>query len=343
MCLVSIIIPFYNASETLARCLDSFINQTFDESYEVICIGHNVSDKSHEIAQEYSQKHPNLIKFFLHDGKGVATSRNYGLNVATGKYVMFADSDDFVEPNIIKSCYDAIIKNDSDFVCCGFDRVDEAGKLFSRERPADKESSFEINPENLLRLAFIYPATWGKLYKRSLIGDTRFPVNSISSYDDIIFFTSLSPKISNFTLLPDILYHYIVYQSSFMNQATLERSIVFRKDLLKIKDLFVESDQSDRLWPLLNLVAFIHVGVADVHRVAEIPEVALRDFIAGAKNFLSRNFPGWSSLSPRGNSYFKLRGLAVVALKTMYKLNIFNLFIICYNFMIRRLHVDIKW
>jgi glycosyltransferase involved in cell wall biosynthesis len=279
----------------------------------------------------------------LHDGKGVATSRNYGLNVASGTYVMFADSDDFVEPSIIESCHDAITKNASDFVCCGFDRVDASGKLFSRERPTSKESSFEINPGNLIRLAFIYPATWGKLYKRSLIADTRFPVNSISSYDDIIFFISLSPKITKFTLIPDILYHYIVYQSSFMNQATLERSLVFRQDLLKVKALFAESGQEDRVRPLLNLVAFIHVGVADVHRVAEIPGVALRDFIAGAKSFLSQNFPGWGSLSPQGNSFFKLRGLAVVVLKTMYKLNIFNLFIICYNFMIRRFHVDIKW
>ena len=96
---VSIIIPIYNASKYLKRCLDSVINQTKTE-LEIILINDGSTDNSEEIIKEYKDKR---IRYFKNKNQGIGKTRNFGITKATGKYIMFLDSDDFLDKHACKT------------------------------------------------------------------------------------------------------------------------------------------------------------------------------------------------------------------------------------------------
>ena len=94
---ISIIIPVYNSAKYLRKCLNSIINQTFD-NIEIICINDGSTDNSLSIINEYA-KIDSRIKVYTIENKGVSAARNYGILVATGEYIGFVDSDDYIDLN----------------------------------------------------------------------------------------------------------------------------------------------------------------------------------------------------------------------------------------------------
>ena len=340
---VSIIIPVYYSHNTIGLCLDSFLAQSFSDSMEILCIGDKIEDPTHALVEEYARKHPGIIQLYLQDGRGQGGARNLGLSLATGEYVMFADADDYVEQNILKVCVDAMRDHDADFVCVGFDRVSVSGKRYSREQVLSETTLITVTPENVSRLAFVFPAPWGKLFKRELITACRFPENPASAYEDLIFFLAICPRIHRYVLLPDVLYHYIVHEESSITNASPEKTTIFRQDLITLRRSYEADGLPARYLKLLDIAAFIHVGIADVHRMAENPSVPLRFFCEEVKDFLCANFPGWRRIPLRPYGCFTTRCVAVWAAKHMYSLNLFWIFIRLYNRMIKTLHIDIKW
>ena len=341
----SVIIPFYCAHNTIARCLDSLLVQSVSEDLEIFCIGDKTPDPTHAIIEEYARKHPGVVQLHLRDGREQGGARNLGLSLARGEYIMFVDADDYVEPNILTACANALCEHNADFVCAGFDRVAVSGEKYSAEQTVPEVTLVDITSENVSRLAFIYTASWGKLFRRETIGDLRFPENPTAAYEDLIFSLSLCPQIRRYVLLPGVLYHYIVYGESTMTKAaqTLERTRVFRKDMIALRQSFLSCSLPSPYLDMLDTAAFIHVGIADAHRMAENPSVPLRDFCAKARDFLQAHFPGWRRIPLRPYGRFTLRCTAVWFAKYLYCLGLFWLFIRLYNYMIKTLHVDIKW
>ena len=339
----SVIIPIFHSHSTIARCLDTFLAQSASDDLEILCIGDKIEDPSHAIVEEYARKHPGVVHLHLQDGRGQGGARNVGLSLAHGDYIMFADADDYVEPNILATCADALRQFNADFICVGFDRASVSGKRYSYEQAVPETTPVDVTPENLARLAFIYPAPWGKLFRREVIGDCRFPENPASAYEDLIFFLSLCPHIRRYVLLPDILYHYIVHDKSSITSASPEKTRIFRKDLITLRRNFETDELPAPYFNLLDTAAFIHVGIADAHRMAENPSVSLRGFCTKAKEFLQAHFPGWRRIPLRPYGRFTLRCAAVWFAKHAYRLGLFWLFIRLYNRMIKTLHMDVKW
>ena len=117
---ISVIVPVYNTSTYLRRCLDSILEQDFT-SYEVICVNDGSTDNSLEILREYEKK-SEKIKVINQVNNGVAKTRNTALKHAKGDYLAFLDSDDFVRENYLSRLYDAAIDTRSDIVICNFYR-----------------------------------------------------------------------------------------------------------------------------------------------------------------------------------------------------------------------------
>ena len=113
---ISIIIPNYNTEQYLPRCLNSLIGQTFKD-IEIILIDDGSTDNSVKIMKEYA-KQDNRIKVIEQPNSGPARARNQGLENATGKYLMFCDSDDWYEPNMCEIMYYTIENKKTDVVCC---------------------------------------------------------------------------------------------------------------------------------------------------------------------------------------------------------------------------------
>ena len=106
---LSIIVPIYNVEKYLAECLDSLVNQNID-NYEIILVNDGSTDNSQKIIDDYASKHPEIIKPLIKENGGLSDARNYGLERASGKYITFIDSDDFVTENY----YEKMLKKAED-------------------------------------------------------------------------------------------------------------------------------------------------------------------------------------------------------------------------------------
>ena len=130
---VSIVVPIYNLEKNIPRCLDAFVNQTF-EDFEIICVNDGSTDSAPQIIEDYAKRYPNKVKVFHKENGGEWSSRTYGLKKATGEYVGFIDSDDVPEITWAEKLYNAAKANDADIAFSGYDRVDlDTGKVVSVE------------------------------------------------------------------------------------------------------------------------------------------------------------------------------------------------------------------
>ena len=141
MPVLSIIIPIYNADAYLVRCIESILNQSF-EDFELILVNDGSSDNSGNICDKYASL-DSRIRVIHKINQGVSAARNDGLNNAHGKYVMFADSDDYVDKDWCKVLYDNICHYPDAMVLCNYSEVKTEG--FSKEKVANELFNKEVN------------------------------------------------------------------------------------------------------------------------------------------------------------------------------------------------------
>lgn len=113
--MISVIIPCYNAADTIVRTLESVEEQTFKD-YEVVLIDDGSLDNTKNIVTNYIKEKDNYV-FLKQENKGVSTARNYGLNNAKGKYIAFLDADDVYHPLFLETLFNEIEKNRTDLAC----------------------------------------------------------------------------------------------------------------------------------------------------------------------------------------------------------------------------------
>ena len=112
---ISIIVPVYNAEKYLVKCLDSLVNQT-KKNIEIILVNDGSKDKSIDILNEYKEKYPDMITIISQENQGQSAARNSGIENATGKYIDFVDSEDYVSENMFEKLYEKAIEKDFDVV-----------------------------------------------------------------------------------------------------------------------------------------------------------------------------------------------------------------------------------
>ena len=132
---VSVIVPFYNVEKYIDRCLNSLVNQTL-EDIEIIIVNDGSKDNSETIAKEYSSKYKDKIIYLEKENGGLSDARNYAIPYATGEYIAFLDSDDYVEVNMYEQMYEKAKKENADIVECDFlweypnEKIESKGKIY---------------------------------------------------------------------------------------------------------------------------------------------------------------------------------------------------------------------
>lgn len=167
--LVSVIVPVYNAEKYLVKCLESIVNQTY-KNLEIILVNDGSKDNSLSICQEYAKRDARITVFDKTNG-GVSSSRNFGIDLSSGEYVCFFDSDDYVEISFIEKLVNKIGDND---VCIGgyvAENYNEEGGLTTKEEVLlDIERIDDNFPlQNHKKLFALSMSLWNKLYRLSLI------------------------------------------------------------------------------------------------------------------------------------------------------------------------------
>lgn len=219
---VSIVVPIYNGEEHLSLCIDSLINQTY-KNIELILVNDGSTDGSLEVINKYKEQHPDIIKVINKKNSGVADTRNTGIKYATGKYLMFADNDDEMEPNYIEEYIKANDK-DYDIIIGGYIRKTYDGKILFTRKLENKELS-----------PYIQLASWGKLYKMSFIKENNFKFLKTAIADDFyfnIFAYNLTEKIK---IIDNLGYHWMFNENSLSNTDS--------KKMNRTEDLLITLDQ----------------------------------------------------------------------------------------------------
>ena len=171
---VTIIVPVYNVEKFIGKCIKSVLNQTY-KNFELIIVNDGSPDNSLEICNYYNSL-DDRIKIFTKENGGLSSARNYGIEKASGDYICFIDSDDYIEKDFIKNLLETALKSDSDIVICNYNRVFE-NKSNNAEIVTDYKIS-EIDRNKLIRDLLIIKEdnyACNKLYKSSLFKTNRFP------------------------------------------------------------------------------------------------------------------------------------------------------------------------
>lgn len=209
---VSIIVPVYKVENYIIQCIDSILNQTY-KNLEIILVDDGSPDKCPKICDDYS-KSDGRIKVIHKPNGGLSSARNAGLEVATGGFIMFVDSDDFIEPNMVSRMMEVQHKSGSDVICCEINRFRdgkyELMEIFHSDIPSETISSEEFIKRLLLTKTSC--ASWNKLYRKEVIGEQRFIVGRYN--EDMIFLYYLFQKPFQITLINDALYNYRVTPNS---------------------------------------------------------------------------------------------------------------------------------
>jgi glycosyltransferase involved in cell wall biosynthesis len=176
--MVSLIIPIYKVEKYLKRCVDSIINQTYT-NLEIILVDDGSPDNCGNICDEYAGSDSRIRVIHKPNG-GLSDARNAGLDIATGEYVGFIDSDDFIHPEMFEDLYRRSRKYDADIAQCSFRRV--TGDEMVESTDADNEkviSTLEALDYIYTPFCVDYIVAWNKLYKKELFDNLRFPKSKI--------------------------------------------------------------------------------------------------------------------------------------------------------------------
>lgn len=215
---ISVIIPVYKVEKYLRKCVDSVLAQTYT-NLEIILVDDGSPDRCGEICDEYARI-DSRIKVIHKENGGLSDARNAGIEAATGEYIAFVDSDDYISPYMYEKLYNAIIKADADMSICNFLYVDESGnEIYNNSNPPIKDEL--TNGIDVLSKKIIEEKSWywivtvTKLYKKSLFEKLRFPINKY--HEDEFVFHKILLLCNKIACIPDILYYYVQRSNSIMN------------------------------------------------------------------------------------------------------------------------------
>lgn len=298
---VTVIVPVYNTSKYLRRCLDSLVNQTLKE-IEILVINDCSTDNSKDILEEYQKKYENIKVFHNKNNKGIGYNRNFGIQKSKGEYICFIDSDDWVDETMFDKMYKKAIKDDNDIVICNF------YKMLENNNGLDEIEMYVINskydnttlnksPELLLDVNL---APWNKLYKKELFtNDVKFPENL--KYEDAIVVVKALARAKKIGVVEDRLNYYLVRSKS---ETTVMDKRVF--DILEITKQIIEELKAHKYykeiseyveaWCTLNLFRYT------LQQRYQKDEKVKNKFIDDVFGYLDVTFPKW-----RKNTILKRR------------------------------------
>lgn len=213
---ISIIIPVYNVEKYVKKCIDSVLEQSFKD-FEVILVNDGSTDSSAIICNKYRDKDDRISVINKKNG-GLSSARNIGIEKSRGKYITFIDSDDFISKDYIKRLYYNIINNKADISICN-------NKRFQVEKDTNEykvnNKTLVFNAEKCLENLYgegwsNYVTAWGKLYRKELFNNIRFPEGKIN--EDLYIMYKVYLSANKIVYNDSELYFYRYREDSIMNK-----------------------------------------------------------------------------------------------------------------------------
>ena len=201
--LISVIVPVYNVEKYLEECINSIINQTY-KNLEIILVDDGSKDNSSRICDELSKK-DSRIRVIHKENGGVSDTRNVGILNSTGKYIQFADSDDFMEDNMIETLYKDIVESKAEVAMCSYYLFKNGIKTTDANYEKEIYNKEQILGEILLDEK-IRSYAWNKLFKKNLFDEIQFPNGKV--FEDIYIIPRVLEKSEKVVFNNTPLYYY---------------------------------------------------------------------------------------------------------------------------------------
>ena len=245
---ISIIVPVYNVEKYLAKCLDSLVSQTY-QNIEILVINDGSKDDSEKIMRAYSSRFPDKITAFNKENGGLSDARNFGVDYATGDYIGFVDSDDYVQQTMFEEMLNLAEKYDAEMVICNIQKVDEHGNVTQRltqiphlPEKIDLESHFSVFSD-------VSYFACNKLFRKELFAEKRFKKGV--HFEDIQLIPQL--LLSCKTVAQTQNYHYqYLERADSLSKSHTEKGLDILKAVEDVELFFLKSAYSTKKKELKN-------------------------------------------------------------------------------------------
>ena len=239
--MISIIVPVYNVEKWLDCCIESIINQTYKD-IEIILVDDGSTDNSGKICDNWAEKDERIVVVHKENG-GLSDARNAGIDKASGEWIVFVDSDDFVHKDMAKISFEAAVKYNADLVAFGYLRVPEDCNEEISKLTEEKE---ELFVGQKLLYEYLYNrkgdvVAWNKLYRREIWSTLRYPVGKI--HEDEFVIVDVLQSVNKSVVLDKVLYYYRQREGSIVNEKELKAAY----DALEAFELRYDKLKSDKV------------------------------------------------------------------------------------------------
>ncbi|ASE62973.1 glycosyltransferase family 2 protein [Chryseobacterium indologenes] len=249
---VSIIVPVYNVENYLAKCLDSLVNQSLQD-IEILVIDDGSKDKSGDIIEQYAGKYPEKIKAFTKENGGLSDARNYGIDRATGEYIGFVDSDDYVAETMFEEMFLLAEKYHTKMVISNIQKVDEHGNITQKlTQIPNMPELIDLNEHFSVFSDLSYFAC-NKLFKKEIFDHKRFKKGV--HFEDIQLIPQLLLKCDQIAQTQNFHYQYLERSDSITKTHT-EKGLDILKAVADVEQVFYTSDYAHKKKELKNFQIF---------------------------------------------------------------------------------------
>lgn len=238
---VSVIVPVYNVESYLEKCLQSLVQQSLQE-IEIIAVNDGSTDASQSILEQFQTQFPTKIKVFQKENGGLSDARNYGIDRASGEFLAFVDSDDYVSENMMEEMYSLAIKHNAEMVICNLQKVDGQGNVTQKltqlpnmPEKIDLASHFSVFSD-------ISYFACNKMFKKTLFDGKRFVKGM--HFEDIELIPQLLLQCK--TVAKTDAFHYQYFErANSISKTHTEKGLDILKAIENVEKAFNESMYSD--------------------------------------------------------------------------------------------------
>lgn len=285
---ISVIIPCYNVEKYINKCLDSVLNSTFKD-IEIIAIDDGSVDSTYEILKEYEKKDSRVV-ISTKKNTGQANTRNIAINKASGEYLLFLDSDDYIDTDMIEELYNKV-KEGYDIAVCDAKGVDLAGNILNtivfNEYSNNSIKNYIINSSG---------PCW-KLIKKDIIINNNLYFYEGHIYEDIAVVPSWGIYANSIGYVPNKYYYYLIRNNSTMNQTAYNK---------KLEDIFDSLDNltslfNDKYNTELEYIYIDHLLHAASLRFFKFNKI---DMLGKIVEIIKNRYPNWKK-----NTYYKKQNI----------------------------------
>ena len=229
--MLSIIIPIYNVEKYLTKCIESILNDTYKD-YEIILVNDGSKDNSQVIIDEYVKEYPDKIKAYIKENGGLSDARNYGITKASGEYITFIDSDDYIEKDYLYHAMNIIDKENPDLLISDLNYIWENS---DKEMYQKGLSNRNVNPKKDIFLSPLF--AWNKIYKKELFDKLNLRYPKGLWYEDIPVTLTFAVNTNKISYYSGLSVNYLQRDTSIMGSKYNDKMF----DIFKIMDMVKDS------------------------------------------------------------------------------------------------------